>query len=380
ANPAADCRRLTTTWLLSVPPAGQWAGTVDAGTLLSDAGVCGQEAVSRVAGTLRRLLPVDASGWILGARAALVAGEIERGSELLKKALERDPTSPYLYRLMALLDIRAGNYNRALELLADAEGLAPGYHIPPVEVLPGDDLWIKLEGLKRRAKLYPRKREDTLLRLANTLWSMGRRDEARKLLVPLEDRPTVIMTLAKWALQEGKADEAARLARTVADRTVFPRRIRSQAYSLLAKALEAQWKTDEAMEVAKKALEVDPNSPDPYVALAHLARRRGDTKAALRYIRSAWGVAPSNVRVLLEVATIAEAAGAVSDARLALERAEKLAPKDANVGIRLADLLIRHGEFMQASMVLSRQLKRHPMSPRLIALATRLQQETSVRR
>jgi tetratricopeptide (TPR) repeat protein len=380
AGPSAQCKKLAATPLLALPAASEWARTVNASVLLEEAGVCGQEAVSRVSASLRRWVPVDPAGWTLGARAALVAGRIDEGRSLLDQALRRDPTSPYLHRLMALLDIHAGKYDRALELLADAEGLAPGYRVPPVEVLPGDDMWIRLEGLKRRARLYPRKREDSLLRLANILWSMGERDRARKLLEPIEDRPNVIMALANWALREGKPDDAVRLARSVAERTVYPRKLRSQAYSVLARALEAQWKTDEAMEVAKKALKVDPGSPDPYVALARLARRRGDTKTALRYIRSAWGVAPADVRVLLEVANIADAAGAVADARLALERAEKLAPDDPSVGLRLADFLLRHGELMQAAMVLSGQLKRHPMNPRLIALATKLQRETTVRR
>jgi len=378
--PDTACRRVESTPLLSFPPATVWARALKTTVLLKDAGECGQDAVFRAASALQRWAPVDPKGWILGARAALVAGKIEKGNALLKKALERDPASAYLHRLMALLDIRAGRYDSALERLAYAEGLAPGYRLPPVEVLPGDDLWIKLEGLRRRAALYPRKREENLLRLASSLWSMGRRDEAKKLLEPLKDRPAVVMTRARWALNEGRAEEAAQLSRSIAERSVYPRKVRSQAYSLLARALEAQWKTDEAMEVARKALQVDPDSADPYVALARLARRRGDTKAALRYIRAAWGVAPTDTRVLLEVASIAEAAGAISDARLALERAEHVAPDQASVGVRLADFLLRHGEYMQASLVLARQLKRHPMSPRLIALATRLQQETSKRR
>jgi len=115
------------------------------------------------------------------------------------------------------------------------------------------------------------------------------------------------------------------------------------------------------------------------VALARLARKRGDTEAALRYMRSAWGVAPSNIGVLLEVAATAEAAGALSDARLALQRAEELAPDRVDVGLRLADFLLRHGQYMRAAMVLSRQLDRHPMDPRLITMAARLQGRTSPR-
>ncbi len=379
AEPSTACRDVLSTALLAVPAASAWGWTVAAGPMLREAGECGQNAVRRVAGALQRWTPVDPRGWTLGARAELVAGRIEVGTDLLRESLRRNPTSPYLQRLMALLKMRAGDYDGALELLADAEGLAPGYRVPVVEVLPGDDLWIELEGLRRRASLYPRHREDALLTLANKLWSRGRRDEARQLLEPLKDRPSVIMTKAAWALEEGNAPEAAQLAQGVASGTGYPRSVRSRAYSMLARALEAEGLTDQGLEAARKAVRLDPDSPEPYVALSRLARRRGDTKAALQYMRSAWGVAPSDIRVLLEVAATAEAAGAVSDARLALQRAEQLAPERLDVGVRLADFLLRHGNYMRAAIVLSRQLERHPMDPRLIALAARLQGKTSSR-
>jgi len=379
-DPASACKAVTETPLLSFPVASELARTIEAGALLQDAGDCGREALARAAESLRRWAPVDSVGWTMGVRAVLAANKIEEGTRLLKEALKRNPTSPYLHRLMALLDLRSGDYEKALEHLADAEGLAPGYHVPPVEVLPGDDLWVKLEGLRRRAVHYPRQREKTLLSLAQTLWSQGRREEAQQVLEPLQDRPAVMLTRAQWAIEEGRADEAEHLARGVAANVMYPRKTRSRGYSMLARALEAEGKTDRALEVARRAIELDPKSPDPYVALARLARRRGDMKAALQYMRSAWGVAPSNVRVLLGVAYAAEAAGELSDARLALERAEKLAPDRADIGARLAEFLLRHGEYMKAAMVLSRQLERHPMEPRLIALAARLQGKTRVRR
>ncbi|NOZ93536.1 MAG: tetratricopeptide repeat protein [Acidobacteria bacterium] len=379
-RPAEGCRVLLSTALLAGPPAAEWARTITAGPLMRKAGQCGLEAVARAAWALRRWTPVDPAGWTLGARAELAAGRLDKGMGLLRAALQRNPTSPYLHRLMALLDMNLGDYDGALQSLADAEGLAPGYRIPPVEVLPGDDEWIAIEGLRRRAALYPRHRQDALLALASKLWSLGRRDEAREVLAPLRDRPVVLMTRARWALEDGDPRMAVRLMRPVAERSAYPRRIRSRAYSLLARALEAEGESERAMKTARKAVMLDPNSPEPYLALSRLARRRGDTEAALQYIRSAWGVAPSDVRVLLEVASTAEAAGAYSDARLALERAEKLAPDRVDVGVRLAGYLLRRGEYMNAALVLSRQLDRHPMEPRLIALAARLQGKTSRRR
>ncbi len=379
ADPVAACEKLASTPLLQLPPVAVLGLRLQTGALTRAPVESAAAVLDRLARLQQRWLPLMAAGHLNGVRAALAREDLDAAAQRLEGALERDPTSPYLHRLSALLMLSRGRYEEALGELAFAEGLAPGYGLPRVEVLPGDALWVELEGLRRKAELYPRKRDAALLALGSRLWRLGRKDEARRTLDEVGSRPEARLLRAEWALQEGRVGEAASLAREVATRRAYPARLRARAWSTLARALDAASETEAALEAALEAVRLDPGSPGPYVAMARMARRRGDLEGALASMRRAWGVAPTDIGVLLEMAATAEAAGHGADARLVLERANELAPDRADVAARLVELLLRQGHLMQAAMVLSRELDRHPTDRHLLALAGRLGDQTSSR-
>ncbi len=376
-DPAAACARLAGTPLLDLPPVAALGLRLRTGALAKAPRECASTVFLRLGNLQRKWIPLVADGDLNAARAALADGDVETAVERLDRALDRDPTSPYLHRLVALLELSRGRYEQALDELALAEGLAPGYAVPRVEVLPGDALWVELEGLRKRAELYPRRRDEALLALGSKLWRLGRREEARRTLEEVGSRPEADLLRAEWALEEGRPEEAAELARGVARRGMFPDRIRARAFSTLARALDAAGDSGAALRAASEAVRLDPGSPGPYVAMARLARRRGDLESALASMRRAWGVAPTDIGVLLEMAATAEAAGRGADARLVLERATELAPDRPDVAARLVELLLRQGRLMEAAMVLSRELERHPTDARLLALAGRLGDQSS---
>ncbi len=377
AEPEAGARALAESWWLGIPSA------VHASRRLGGAVLDGVPADTRAAlldriGRLQqRWMPTDPTGPRNRALAALARGETEAAMEFVRAAVQRWPVSPYLVRLQALLTLGRGDYDGCLELLARAEGLAPGYAVPPVEVLPGDDDWIRLEGLRRRAALYPRLRERALLDMARELRRRGEADAAERALGQVGDAPDAVLLRALWALEDGDAAGAAAAALEQARRTALPASIRARAWSLASRALAASGDDRGALEAAEAALRLAPDSPAPYLALAAIAERKGELDRALEYARRAWGVAPADVGVLLTVSRIAARAGRDADARLALRRAVEVAPDQPDLRARLAALLLRQGRYMEAAMTLSRALDRFPADARLLALAGRLESETT---
>lgn len=306
----------------------------------------------------------------------------DRRSEALgwmRLARERGPTSPYLAQVTALFEIKDGQYEQALDLLADAQALAPGYDRPHVDVLPGDDVWLRLEGLRRRARLFPGRRVRVLVELAGALRDRGRAGEAADIMETVREEPEAKLELARWALDEERPEDAVREARVVAGKRTLPASLRAQAYALMAEARGMMGHEEAARRWAHEALRLSPNSPRPYLAISAVAERRDDLEEALRHARSAWGVAPTNISVLLRVSRLAERTERGADARLALERAIELAPDRSDLRARHADLLLRQGRYMEAAVALSRALDRFPTDARLLRLAGRLRAETGRR-
>ena len=364
---------------LALPGTLEWVRRLDVDDLKGLPPERVTAGLGRLARLQKRWSPTSPLGWLNAARAALTSGASREAVDALQQALGRDPTSPYLHRLRALVRMRVGRYDEALDDLAQAEGLAPGLRRPKVDILPGDDGWVRLEGLRRCARLYPRRRTSTLLALAHELRRVGQSKEARLTLAPVADEPDVQIAVARWDVADGSAERAAREMRALVSRRGLTSSLKADGYAVLAQALAAQGKNRAALEAARSAIEANPRSASPYLSLAALASRRGDDQAALRYMRRAWGVAPADVNVLIRVATVAERAGQPGDARLALERAAALAGDRPEISARLVDFLLRHGDYMEAALKLSAALDRFPTNPALLRLAGRLRQETARR-
>jgi len=376
-EPAAAAAVIAGAPSATFPPGADRARRLDVEQLRGVRRTLVVRALGRLAAMELAWLPTDPVGWLNLARARAGDGELDAALAACEQALRRDPTSPYLHRMKALILMRRGEYDRGLDALAVAEGLAPGFRQPRVDVLPGDDQWVRLEGLRRQARLYPRRRVDALLALAEALRGLGREGEARRVLRPVAEDVRVLAALARWDLADGREDRALETAHAILAKPGLTASLRADAFEIVARCLAARGDDDAALEAARSAVAADPSSPFPYLSLADVAARRGDPRAALRFARRAWGKAPSDVDVLIRVGTIAERANAPGDARLAFERAAELAPGRPDVAARLVDFLLRHGDFMAAALRLSDALDRAPMDPRLLRLAARLRAETS---
>jgi tetratricopeptide (TPR) repeat protein len=337
------------------------------------------EALQALGQRQLRHMPIAPYGHLNLARSALTDGRLREGLEALKMALARDPTNPFALRLMGLLLRFQGRADEALDLLADAECVAPGFRLPPVELSAEDEEWVRLEGLRRRLEAYPRIRLETMVALSRALRSTGRIEEAREVLEQAQGDPHADLLHARWLLDEGDTAAAARIARTMVRRLDLPSSIRAEAWALIAAVLEYEGDTDGALAAAQRALNLAPSSAAPYVALARIAEGKGDLETALEHCRRAWGIDPTNLRVLSHIARVAEQAGQLADARLALERAVELQPDEPRVAAYLVDFHLRHGGYMEAALALSAALDRSPTDARLLSRAEILRREVTKR-
>ncbi|MEN8163669.1 MAG: tetratricopeptide repeat protein [Acidobacteriota bacterium] len=341
-----------------------------------DRAVMALEAVAR---RQIRCMVVHPEGYLNLARAGLIRGRVIEGQTDLTKALDRDPTSPFAIRLLGLVKLFQGRFEEALDLLAQAEAVAPGYRLPLVELTAEDDARVQLEGLDRRLTTYPRLRVETLISIGQTLRSMGRTDEADQRLEEVAGDPRADLVRAQWALNDGDAPVAAGLAQGLAQQRRLPAKIRAQAWSILSRALGVQGDSQGALAAAQRSLRLAPRSAEPHLALARIAQGRGDVDEAVNHLRRAWGMDPSNAGILFHFAQAAERAGLKADARLALERAVDLDPGNTATVLRLVDFQLRTGALMEATMTLSRALDRAPADPNLLRMAERLRREVTKR-
>ncbi len=328
-------------------------------------------ALKRVGELQIKWFPSEADGYKYLARAVYFSGDRQGAQEIMTQALIREPTSPYLHRLFALMLRHSGRLELALDHMAEAEGLAPGFRVPTIEILPEEQDWVRIEGLRRQVRLYPRNQIRSLIALATELRKQGDGEAARAELDGV-DHPQVRIQLARWAIEEERPAEAIDLATPVAESVLYPLKMRVPAWSLIAQARDLSGDLEGAREAADKALALGPDSPAPYLALAKIAERRSDFSGALEYVRSARGVAPAEISVLVRFSRIADRAGHRKEAVQALLRATELAPERNDLAANLVEMYLRYGDYANATFVYGKFTDRFPTDTRLLRLGPRL--------
>jgi Flp pilus assembly protein TadD len=349
-NPEAGALELTSSWVVGLPPFVERSRRL----AVRDLGMASREAVvealARLGGLQLRWMSVNPVGFTNLARESLLRDRTRESLPMLTDALVRDPTSPSLHRLHALVLLALGNHRGGLEELATAEALAPGLRSPEVELTPEDHRWVRLAGLRLRRDFYPRRPTETAIALARELRVDGDRASARDVLSEFGNHPEVKMELARWAIDEGDHQHAIELLAEITSRAAFPRPLRARAWGMAAVALDKDGDVGGALEAAHSAL-----------------------------LRRAWGMAPADTRLLVRIAVVAEEAGKPADALLALGRAVEIEPESPDLVARLAALQLRTGRFTEAAVTLSHALDRFPTDPGLLRLAEKLQRDVGIR-
>jgi len=347
-DPEAGAVQLASSWVVALPPFVERSRKM----AVRDLGMASRksvvEALARVGGLQLRWISVDPVGYTNLARESLLRDRPRESLPMLDDALVRDPTSPSLHRLHALVLLALGDHRGGLGELATAEALSPGLRSPAVELTPEDHRWVQLAGLRLRSDFYPRRPTETAIALARELRVDGDRASARDVLSKFGNHPEVKMELARWAIDEGDSQYAIELLAEITSRAAFPRPLRARAWAMAAVALDQDGDVGGALEAAHSALRLDPRSAD--------------------------------TRLLVRIAVVAEEAGKPADALLALGRAVEIEPQSPDLVARLAALQLRTGRFTEAAVTLSHALDRFPTHPGLLRLAEKLQRDVASRR
>jgi Flp pilus assembly protein TadD len=378
-NPDAAAVRVATSSLMAIPATAVRSRRLAVNDLQGASVESIVGALTRIGSLQRRWMPVDAVGFVNLSREEFLRSHPRASVDALASALDRDPTSAYLHRLQALFLFSVGDRQSALAELVVAEAIAPGLRKPEVELTANDTRQVRLDGLRLRVEYYPRRRTVSALALARELRIDGEDERAHALLAELRGKPDVEIEIARWAIEAGDYAAALELLLPVTERRANPHAVRARAWSMVAIARDLDGDREGSVSAASAALNLDPDSPAPYVTLAGLAQGRGDLDGSLEHLRRAWGMNPTDTRLLTRIASVAEQAGKLEDALLALGRAVEMNPESALLASRLVELQLRAGRYAEAAATLSEALDRNPTDAGLLRLADRLPREVGIR-
>lgn len=310
----------------------------------------------------------------------LVCNQPAQARTCFEKLLTAVPGHPNASLQLARLDLAAGNFARAAQLL---EGIASGH--------PADfELQYLLGRAAARAGGYPRAVEalETALRLrpadpgatleaglANA--AAGNAPRAVFLLArahaQLPDQPGIALALARAAEDAGYFGDAVAafdryLAHSPSDSAA--RRDRARALAMTAAgrdqgirdlesyiarnpsdplghfyAAQAGWAVDADAALAHlaRALELDPKLAPAHVARAWLLHRLGRSEEALPHLDAALKIAPKQAPALDLLGVVLLSLDRAKQAESALRRAAAIAPADPGVALHLGRALVEQG-------------------------------------
>ena len=164
--------------------------------------------------------------------------------------------------------------------------------------------------------------------------------------------------LAKCALRAGKPERTVQICEQILAAVEND----GMAYALLGEALAAQGKHDDALDHLNQAIQILPDHPSPWLALARLHQGGGDADKALEILRSAAQAAPDQPEILLALGEAHLAESSPTQALNALRKAHTVLsdshPEDSDprllsqVALRLGQTLHQLGHMADARQVL----------------------------
>lgn len=322
--------------------------------------------------------PTSVPAQMLFLDAMRAMGRLEEAVESIRKQVAAAPERVELHRLLGLVLLQAQKPDEARKSLERSLELTPGF-LPIVAELVALELREKnFAGAMRRVQAELARSPEPAVRFleARVLSAEGRWDQAETVLLKvLEEEPQMIA--AYDLLADGyvaRASSSAVLARMdeyLARRpgelqvVLMAGRVytRLQQYAKARASYEAHLTVRpdsplvlnnlaylcaehlddpaRALELARKARQLDAASPEIADTLGLVLYRRQEYAAALELFKEASGKAPRNPEILYHVGLASQQLGQHDVARAAFERAQKAGgdfPGKADIARRLAEL------------------------------------------
>ena len=284
-----------------------------------------QKVLERNNGDLRTLLALY--------DLELTAKRPDEARKVLESALTKHPGAPQPAALLAKSYVAAGQPLKAIEVtqaaaqanpddlgLLDTRGLA---------YLASGDLAGALDTYQRLVKLVPDS-ADANFRLGTVQTALKDPMARASLNRALKLAPAHVgarLALAHLNLQEGKTDEALRLAREL--KKEHPELV--DGVLVESQALAKQKKFPEALKVLEQAQKAQPASEQLAFALANLRWMSGDKDGSLRIVAEWQEQHPGDVSAVTRAGQAYLSFGLQTQAVEAYEKALKLAPSDPMV-------------------------------------------------
>ena len=141
------------------------------------------------------------------------------------------------------------------------------------------------------------------------------------------------------------------------------------ALVLLGNALAGLRNLDDAIDVAQRAVDVDPDRPGLRTNLATLQLAKGDRALAEQAFKKALEMAPTSVPTYLALSNFYRSGGRLQEAEALLRSAYGLAPKDVKVNRALGSLLIEANRAAEAEQYIKASASLDEDAQSRIALA-----------
>ncbi len=296
----------------------------------------------------QRLWPNNATARYLAGIAAEQALEIDRAIEEYRQSIRIEAAeTPAAYRL-ALIREAEGSFERARTAL---------FHF--VEGHPGD-LDGRLASLRISGRLYGAEAVVRTFRAAR--W-------------PREESDETLARAAESVWETGGASQAVSFLRAQPD-VDFTHADHLASARVLTHSLHAARRTDEAIALARKAVEQNPQSAAAHEVLAFVLGLDG---SPARDVRDAFEAAlmldPDHARSLAGLAAVAESAGRIAEARTLYARAIEADPYDFDARRREALLIAAAGDRAEAITRLEGLLADVPQDTQTMIASARLLHE-----
>lgn len=330
-----------------------------------------------IANTLDDQSSISAAALLLKAKLAAKEGDVSSARELAIEALEGS-------KIEELHSLDEGELAaQLLELNLTAEAISLASQILAAKPNDLNAANVMAQALKRSGASEQALRwfhlsvtldpQNLELRrsLADTLENLGEWDQA------LKDRQSIIqqgdefrtndhLSLANCALHASHP----RLAVEICEQVLEHDPENGLAFTILGKAHTALGKVDEGLKQFEKAIQLSPELPDPWLALAQGQRARGEQRKAHQTLLTASHAAQASPQIQFALGNNFRAYDSTTKALKAYQRAAQLvSADDANLSIEittaLGETLTELGHFDEANRVLGNAHRSWPSHPGL---------------
>ncbi len=264
-------------------------------------------------------------------RAYAISGEINKAIASLNQALAINPGHTDAALLLAQLHLRRGDHNAAIALLRRLLEQRP--NLAPARVMLADAYRIQgslpeaLQLYRQLAQQFPDNPQPSMA-IGIILAQQGKNAEAQAAfeqafkLTP--DSPAALEQLVNLGLRSRQyAEVTTRVEAEVASNP----KLAGPGQLLLAKIKLAQENQTAAEAHLKKAIELMPDSPSPYLLLAGVYSRANREEEALRQLNEVLTRDPKQVTALMLVSVIHDQRGNLPEARAGYEKLLAINPR-----------------------------------------------------